>query len=115
MDNPETVATLSTEDTGRRQTKQIQTKKIDNTGPTKNRYSQIMVSGSCFLLDTHRVAHIYKTLLDTHRVAHIYNTLLDIHRVAHIYKTLLDIHRVAHIYKTLLDIHRVAHIYSQVR
>jgi hypothetical protein len=31
MDNPETVAALGTEDTGRRQTKQIQTKKIDNT------------------------------------------------------------------------------------
>jgi hypothetical protein len=42
MDNPETVAALGTEDTGRRQTKQIQTKKIDNTDPTKNRYSQIM-------------------------------------------------------------------------
>ena len=37
MDNPETVATLGTQDTGRRQTKQIQTKNIDNTDPTKNR------------------------------------------------------------------------------
>jgi hypothetical protein len=39
MDNPETLATLGTQDTGQRQTKQKnrkqKTKKLSNTDPTK--------------------------------------------------------------------------------
>jgi hypothetical protein len=36
MDNPETLATSGTQDTGRRQTKQQKAKKINSKNPSKN-------------------------------------------------------------------------------
>ena len=62
MENLDTVATLGTHDTGRRQTKKMQyttqkTKMMSNMDLTNNtrgepRYSQRIYTGSCLLQDT---------------------------------------------------------------
>ena len=59
MDNPETLATLDTQDIGRRQSKH--TKKT--TKKTRHNTERV-VSSSCFLLGTRRVTDIYIVKFD---------------------------------------------------